>query len=220
MSIEKICNYLDLYENKFYEYSTEEHYQRWIEQFDNKEIITEELGLIFDKRFIEKKNEIDWMTSLIKNDKILSDVNKFDNVTLLNIQECGRSQSIYVAKFESIIRDSGYIVPINDFEKDIFIYIDDFMFTGSKARHDVLNLLEKVGTNKKIVYIFIGIHTNAEYYLMKVLNEKGIDFSIWRCVNHENRLSYKNDSDVFWPKEKLLKIDEVEQYITERDLKI
>lgn len=216
MSVETIAKYLDQYQNRFYDYSHEEHIERWVSQFTNQDIIIAELAHIMDKVFIEEHNELTFFENLLKNPKIIADIGQPGNYSILNIQKKGRSQSVYSLKmqevFQTILSEN---VPINDFSKNVLIYVDDFMFSGMKARHDILNLFES-NDKKKVVYIFMGVHSNADYYLKKTFTDKGIDKTVWRCLTLENALSRKDISDTYWPKESIRSNPVVVKYRNDR----
>ncbi len=223
MCIETIANYLDQYQNRFYDYSHNEHIERWISQFNNQDIIINELAHIMDKVFIEEHNETTFFENLLQNPKIIADIGPSGSYSILNIQRNGISQTIYSRKMQEVFKNVlDEDVPINDFTKSVLIYVDDFMFSGMKARHDILNLFEE-NEKKKVVYIFIGIHSNATYYLSKTFKNEKINNTVWRCIPFENTLFKKDFSDVFWPKNNIRYYQEVinykERYL-DRDLEL
>lgn len=213
MSIAKISEYLDMYQNRFYEYSHEKHIERWLAQFDNPDVIVTELANMMDTAFFTAENENQYLSSVIKDKKIVPDLGTPGSYSILDIQTKGHSQKIYSAKLQKLFHDEkGEAVPINDFSKDTFIYIDDIVFTGMKARHDVLGNLARIGAGKKIVYILIGVHSNADFYLRKEFKEKNIPNTVWRYLTFENTVSRKNNSDVFWPKLSISEHPEVVEF--------
>lgn len=223
MSIEIVAKYLEQYQNRFYDYSHEKHIERWLSQFKEQDIILTELAHMMDKIYIEEHNEISFFENLLKNPKIIEDIGVPGNYSILNIQKKGESQSIYSKKLQEVFKKSlDEDVPINDFSRNVFIYVDDFMFSGMKARHDILNLFDTT-EKKKVVYIFIGVHSNADNYLQKEFNKKGITQNVWRLTNFNNNLLNKDSSDVFWPKNAIKSHPEVityrEKYL-KRDLQL
>lgn len=217
MSMKTLPEILDQYQNKFYKYSHENHIARWAKQFNDPDFVISEITNILNNTFITEENEITFLKGLLNNSKLLESL---DDFTILNIQKKGNSQKFYSKRLKDLfITEKGLDIKINDFNKSTYIYIDDFMFSGMKARHDVMNLLTNRNLyNKKIIYIFMGIHNNADYYLNKEFSGKKISINIWRCINFENRLYYKNNSDVFWPKESVMNIPEVGNYISSKSL--
>lgn len=213
MSIEIISKYLDQYQNRFYKYSHQEHIERWLSQFQEQEIIAFELAHILEKTFIEEKNEKDFFEMLVKNPRLISDIGVPGNYSILDIQVNGTSQAIYSRKLKEVFNYSlNEDVPINDFSKDVLIYVDDFMFSGMKARHDILNLF-KEKDKRKVVYIFLGVHSNADYYLSNSFKSEGIVQSVWRCINFNNTMNKRDTSDVFWPKESIKSVPLVEEFL-------
>ena len=212
MSIEIVAKYLEQYQNRFYTYSHEKHIERWLSQFEEQDIILTELAHMMDKIYVEEHNEILFFENLLKNPKIIEDIGALGNYSILNIQKKGKSQSVYSKKLQEVFKKSlDEDVPINDFSRNVFIYVDDFMFSGMKARHDILDLFNTT-EKKKVVYIFIGVHSNAGYYLKKEFDKKGITQNVWRSINFNNNLSNKDFSDVFWPKNAIKSHPEVIKY--------
>jgi hypothetical protein len=218
MSIDNICKYLDVYENRFYSYSHEDHLNRWLSQFSEKDVIITELSHIFDKYFISREVQEKFLNSVLKQDKFLGSLNGFDNSTILNIQKQGSSQKIYSSRLQELfVEIHNENIPINDFTRNTYIYIDDFCFSGAKARHDIINLLDKVGYDKNIIYVFIGVYQNGDFYNNKILREKHIKHTIWRFITLENRRGCINNSDIFCPTDDVCKEALVQNYISRFD---
>jgi len=216
MSIETIAKYLDQYHARFYRYSHEKHIERWVSQFSNQDVIIAEISHLMDKVFIEEQNETVFFENLLKNQKVISDIGSPENCSILDIQQTGKSQAIYSKKMQKVFQDTlDVLVPINDFSKNVLIYVDDFMFSGMKARHDILNVF-KTYEKKKIIYIFIGVHSNADYYLDKEFKANNITKTVWRCITLNNTLSKRDTSDTFWPKESIQSNPAVIKYINDR----
>lgn len=53
--------------------------------------------------------------------------------------------------------------------------------------------------SKKLLIIFIGTHSNGEDFAVKTLNNKGINFKLWKLFQVDNYNSNMNNSDVYWP---------------------
>lgn len=212
MSMEKLEAYISQYQNKFYTYSHKEHIEKWLDQFADSEFILNEITHIMNTTYIEEHDETTFFSNLLKNPEIIADIGSQGNYSILDIQQKGKSQNVYSKKMKTVFKDVlDEEVPINDFSKNVLIYVDDFMFTGMKARHDIHNLFDE-NPKKKIVYFFMGVHSNADDYLKKEFDEKKIEKTVWRCIDFNNSLFHKNNSDVFWPKEHILKDNKVVQY--------
>jgi hypothetical protein len=202
-------------------YSHKEHIEKWLVQFNDPNFVLSEICHIINKNFVTKKSEKIFLEKILASQDFLNDIGENGNYSILNIQQQGHSQQIYSEYLRNLfLSERGEDVPINDFNKQVLIYIDDFMFSGMKARHDIINHKtdwDLGAGGKKIIYIFMGTHTNAEYYLKNEFQKHNINFKLWRFVNLENSLYSKDNSDVFWPKENIADTDLVEKYARNLD---
>jgi hypothetical protein len=65
--------------------------------------------------------------------------------------------------------------------------------------------LDKVGYDKIIIYVFMSIYQNADFYNAKFLREKHVKHTTWRFLTLENRKAYINNSDIFCPTDDVCK---------------
>jgi hypothetical protein len=204
---------------------TPEIIQKWILQFSkaNRAVILSEMVHIFEKMYIPEKDIDSFLFNLVTNNKLTN--NNPDifwrNVSLLNIQKDGYSQDVMVCKFkETIYNQLNIKVAINDFSKQHYIYVDDFIFSGKKLRTDLTTFLELAPYNAKIDAIYIGFYTSGEYWVkdkwLKENNTKNIQLNIWRLIELENKNNCQNDSDILFPTSSIARFDNIDKYIKEQ----
>lgn len=200
----ELSNILQDYENCEV---TTENVIKWANQFSKNEInieeiiiILEELIRIFKLTYFSKKK-----ISKVFSNVILEDF-KNKEVSFLNIQQLRKSdkyksssQSDYIDFFKSINKT----IKVNDFNADILIYFDDYLISGNSIRQDLEFLIEKKLLDKTFFY-FLLVTQNGIYQIDKEEKYKNLKGKCFLTL--ENRLTYKNKSDVLWPYENKIKI--------------
>jgi hypothetical protein len=146
-----------------------ENILKWVSQFreENQKVILEETLNILNKRYLTADDVNIFLKGLISNKKLVgSDVkNYWENVSLLNIQKNGKSQSILNEKFQKLIFDKLEIeLPIDDLKKKYFIHLDDFLFTGNRLRNDLRDWIPKAPSGKRLDIIYFGYYKSGQYY--------------------------------------------------------
>lgn len=200
--------------------------ERWINQFtpENREIILSEMIHIFKKMYLSE-NDIDtFLQGLIGNQQLTQNNPQYfwQNVSLLDIQNEGGSQHVMVKKFKTLILKTLNInVAINDYSKQHYIYLDDFLFSGMKLRTDLTTFSNSSPQHAKLDVIYIGYFTSGEYFVrekwFKQNNPKNIRLSIWRLLELENKNNCHNVSDILLPSTALIEEDEtIKNYCNEQ----
>jgi hypothetical protein len=101
-----------------------------------------------------------------------------------------------------------------------YIYLDDVIFSGDRVGHDLKQWIEhNAPQTAKVHVIVVAIHTYGEYSLTErnfkeVIKKSGKEIRIKYCKAStiENRLSYRNRSEVLWPTV-IPNVPEVQDYI-------
>jgi len=172
---------------------------KWINQFDKvgatkKEmiIILEELVRIFKITYFSRKKIIECI-------KIILQENTNSNISFLDMLRFRKSdkyksssQSDYIKLIKSIDKS----IKINNFKADILVYFDDYIISGNSIKQDLDYLLEKNVLSKTYFY-FLAITTSGLYQVEREYNYK----KLVRFFEFENRLFYKNKSNILWPYE-------------------
>lgn len=168
-----------------------EHVIKWVEQFEvstRTDILTE-MNHLLKTSYVSKKNMLDFFESVL--DYIRENYSN-RNIVFLDCQNKGHSQSELKLLFEKYIKDNNITIGNSSKEK-LWIYLDDFVFTGNTAVRDIRKLKEISFSD--ILIVSIAIHSKAEYYI-----EHTIDVPVLRIHTLENN---KNNTtkkiDVIWP---------------------
>ncbi|OTG73064.1 hypothetical protein B9T38_05465 [Acinetobacter sp. ANC 4218] len=193
----------------------QQHVQTWLNQFEEHERfslarITSDL---LNKRYIEEHEEKKFIDSLFNNNGI-----KKDNLvaTPLTIQRNGESQKVMVDYYKSVVAEKGY-----EYNPSVFIYLDDFMFSGGRVFNDLSNFISIIKKDMTIVVVVLGWHEYGQWYQSNRLEEKirehnknnnlnvEIEWLSIPAARMENRKSYMNCSDILWPMEETLNLSEL-----------
>lgn len=189
------------------------HVERWINQFPEgvRTKVLRETDLMLKNTYLPK----DWVAQFLAH--------QVDNVGLtggdaagfwrsaifLRIQQGGNSQRELTALFATILKERLGL----DLEKcgssgDVFVYLDDAIFSGTRLGTDLAAWLESDAPRRCTVHVLvIASHSFGEYKAKDRLEkratelEKDVRFHIWRAVEFENRLFRKDVSEVLWPAE-------------------
>ncbi len=217
--IKVLADKLKDYRAKDYLNPKEENIDKWLSQFSsqNQETILDEMINLADNLYLTEQEVDVFLLKRVKNKELTGDnpTDFWQNVSLLNIQKNGHSQKEMVYKLQNFIREQlGVNVAINCSEKNHFIYVDDFLFSGTKLYGDIEDNFT-VTSQYKIDIIYIGYYTYGQYKCNENLNQKfvKIDFKYWRLLELENRVSCINQSCVLWPTQNLATNPRVQNFL-------
>ncbi len=184
---------------------TPAHVDRWIQQFsDDVQIpMLRELDYVFRRTYVSQSRTAELLAGI---------ANRFpctfwQAAHILDIQQGGRSQSEIRELFLPILQNKcGSCIDRQDSSGRDYIYLDDAIFSGNRVIHDLSEWTKIDAPNNVTLYIMtIAIHKAGRYWIQK--NEdtwksgKKIDyrFPMLGGFIFENRLKYRDRSDVLWP---------------------
>ena len=185
------------------------HVEKWVSQFDDyHEIILEETLFLLKSFYFSKKNIREYLNGTFSNKKIWGeDIEKtISNTAFLDFQRKGESQHRLYKKAEKEIF-SLYNIDIknnkNNYNLKSYIYVDDCMFSGVTLSRDLGRLIDQIPNGSKIDVVFIMLHSFAEWWVKKNLeeknNEKDIELNLWRYVTINNSGGRNLNYDCLWP---------------------
>jgi hypothetical protein len=186
-----------------------EHVLKWSGQFPvaDRAIILSELSHVLGQTYVNQKDAKKFLSNLSKNPKLAGDNQKsfWKNTTLLEIQKNGHSQEEMNKLFKSSLLENDFELAKNGASKN-YIYLDDALFTGNRARNDLEIWISEFAPNEcSLELIFMITHSSGEWYLSSKIRDaikksgKNIKHRIWRALEIENKKSNRNISDVLWP---------------------
>lgn len=207
-----IANEIKTYREGELAQPTADHVNRWVSQFTpaNQLDFLREFNHVIKQTFLTKDNIVEFLDRLVTNPQ-LAGVNPrayWSNANFLRIQRRGQSQKQMVALVgERLAQRLGLDIGQCGSAHGEFIYLDDVLFTGGRIATDLIAWIEgQAPNNAKVQVITMALHTSGHYYIQsRRLREaiarsgKNIQITFWKLFNVENRLSYRNTSDVLWP---------------------
>lgn len=201
------------------------HVAKWIRQFEPHErivVLAETKKLL--KQWYLSESTFDSFLDTLKPYFETQQATDWNNVSLLNIQQNGSSQTVMVNKLAHRIYDQYSLsTKVNDLNANVFIYLDDFIFSGNRVLRDVRQWIADFAPHScSIVITTIGYYNYGQYYVQQKLNEaivqsgKNIQLSFLKYksfYSRENRFSQKDNSDVFWPMASAANIEGVSSFL-------
>lgn len=191
--------------------STPEHVDRWINQFDKAVQISlmREVGHVLGQTYFSKDFVSQWFSKQIKHEGLAGKAPCafWQTSNLLNIQQHGHSQTEILELFgEALKTQCGIAVKDCGAADGVFIYLDDVLFSGSRVGTDLKAWIAGDAPAVATVHILvIATHRLGEWQCTEGLKQaaveagKKISFKCWAAVRFENRLKYRNQSEVLWP---------------------
>ena len=190
---------------------TPDHVDRWIQQFDESAQvpILREMDHVLKKTYFSRKSTQKFMAILFEAKEIVGDdpCVFWRDIKFLDIQGGGNSQKEMLALFDRLLyKKCDFNVANCGTDSHTFIYLDDAIFTGNRAKRDIEQWIENDAPTNAIIFIVtIAIHTNGHYYASSQLKEfakatgKNIRWNWKSAIKLENQMKHRNISDVLWP---------------------
>jgi hypothetical protein len=186
------------------------HVELWLAQFpaDSRAAVLAEMAHVLDQTYFTKKNASDFIKALILNEKLAgSDPKTFwKKVNFLRIQINGDSQADMLKLFDESLNAQYGFKTKDCGGGDVYVYLDDVIFTGSRAGNDLEPWIRDVAPGAATLHVIVmALHAfgswKMEDRLKKIAaaSSKNIGLHVWRALALENRKAHKDASDVLWP---------------------
>jgi hypothetical protein len=129
---------------------TPDHIERWINQFDTgvQLPILREMDHVLKKTYFSRKGARNFLGGLFKTNKLVGEdpCSFWKGVKFLDIQTGGASQKEMLALFDTVLsKDCGFNVARCGDAAQLFVYLDDAIFTGNRVRRDLEKWIAEVG---------------------------------------------------------------------------
>ena len=187
------------------------HIEKWISNFesDKQQSILKELNHVLGKTYISKHNMKSFMTLVVKDSKITGGDHEsyWKNVNFLNIQGGGNSQNELLDIFNNSLKEI-YSFSVEDCGKstDLFVYIDDVLYTGNRVLIDIKKWIkESAPNNATLNIIFMILHKGGFEYANKYIeseiktSKKQITVNWFSKKEFSDSYTNRYDSDVLHP---------------------
>lgn len=188
-----------------------DHVERWVQQFDAdvQLPILREMNHVLTNTYFSKEKVSTFLRGAIRTVK-LTGANPKDfwrSANFLDIQGGGDSQTDMLALFSKLLQEElGIGIEDCGQGNDVFIYLDDGIFTGNRVRRDLEGWVgDRAPAQAKVHVICIAEHSGGRYYangrIQEVLraSSKQIEITWWHAIELEDRRKYSASADVLRP---------------------
>lgn len=209
--VESIANTIQDYRGGSLPQPISAHVERWVQQFDAavQLPILQEIDYVLKKIYFSKEDVAKFLRAAIRAQKLTGDKPQqfWQSAHFLDIQGGGSSQTDMLTLFSEQLEDE-YGVGIDDCGQgnEVFIYLDDGIFTGNRVRRDLENWIRDHAPVQATVHVIcIAQHSGGQYYAAGKIRDaikasgKAISITWWRAVELEDRRAYSATSDVLRP---------------------
>lgn len=205
---------------------TPDHVERWICQFDADVQLPmlQELDHVLAQTYLNRKFVMDFLESLLWEKQLVGDSPEdfWKKVNFHKHQLAGHSQEEMLRLFDGLLRaEFGFGIADCGSQDGPMIYLDEALFSGNRVIADMEHWLEHEAPERvKVRIIVIAAHTYGQYRVGKRLKETAaqlgieIDGAFRRILEYENRLMYRNESQVLWPAS-VPEVDELAAYMAQ-----
>jgi len=188
-----------------------DHVERWVQQFDAavQLPILQEIDHVLKKFYFSKEDVAKFLRGAMRTQKLTGDrPDKFwRSASFLDIQGGGSSQTDMLALFsEQLEEEHGFGIDDCGQGDEVFIYLDDGIFTGNRVRRDLENWIrDHAPAQAKVHVICIAQHSGGQYYASGKIQDairasgKTIGITWWRAIELEDRRAYSATADVLRP---------------------
>jgi hypothetical protein len=213
----RISAHMSDYKNNSFADIDQEHVLKWSRQFDEEQtLVLQETNRILQKTYYNETKINSFIACVAGSNEItgLTPALFWQQVSILDIQQDGNSQSYLVNKLsQKVHADYNVQLAVNAMSSH-YIYLDDILFSGNRVYNDIIAFISSniFRDNYRITIMLLGSFTYGHYVTNKRIVEfirernKNIIVNIkhWAGHSYENRLIEKNRSDVIWPEQETI----------------
>ncbi len=189
---------------------TPAHVNRWVQQFDAavQLPILREMDHVLKQTYISRATIKEFVSTRISDNELTggNPAAFWSKAHILNIQQHGQSQTHVRSLFGEALREQlGLDVDACGSAGGPFIYLDDVIFSGSRVTNDLRAWLQNSAPKNSTVYTLVLARYRASYQIEENLKQtaanagKNFNIHIREYFLLENRMKYRNSSDVLWP---------------------
>lgn len=236
-NLEQLANIIKDYRKGELEFTPDkQHVEKWLSQFlpETQDVILFEILHIFREWYFTNQyvdERIDRIPPYLQKKQCYSSMHSvFDSVFFLNLQNDGQSQHTIISRFADRVYEQ-YGISINTEIKDNikhYIYVDDGLYTGSRARKDILDCISCLPQTSRLEVFYIMVCESAFRYTKQFLSDyaqkHNVNLSMhnWKTIWNDKTSSRNSDGskeswnlhhDCLWPDPSLKANSEVVAFI-------
>ncbi len=211
------------------------HINKWLSQFspENQDVILQETLNVFQEWYFSNEDVdgiIDNIPEYLQKKYAYQTIQSVcQSVCFLNIQRDGNSQHTMVSRFAERIRERYNIFIKTSIEAGInhYVYFDDGLYTGSRARKDIKWIICSLPKGSTLEVFYIVACESAFSYTKKIASKKAEQCGItllmhtWKCLCDVKTSEWSQDGverwctryDCLWPMPSLEKNEYIDAYV-------
>ena len=185
------------------------HVIKWAEQFSEnvRLAIIDEVTHVLRSTYLSREKAAEFLSKAVMSEKLTGgDAYRFwSSANLMDIQLAGNSQSEMLEILAEVLAEKIGVDRKNTGQgNDVFVYLDDGMFTGNRIRRDLEAWLFDAPIKAHLHVIVFVLHRGTYFArgeLTKAIRASGKDIKVtwWRMLELEDRKTETFNSDVLRP---------------------
>lgn len=192
------------------------HVERWLNQFEiqDQPVILAEMDSIMKRFYFSRVRVKECVRGFLK--KLIRDtddaIKQLPLISFLNIQKTGSSQGAMLDIVDEVLREEyNFTLHMTNTKKSqIYIYMDDCVYTGNRLRYDLTDGAETAGwfSNRApfgatLLIFTVARHTEGIDYAIKYVRDaaqkKQIKVQNMTALIINNVRDFDNSIEVLWP---------------------
>ncbi len=212
-----------------------DHIRKWLSQFspESQDVILQETLHVFQEWYFSNEyvdEKVDRIPNYLQKKYHYSTIHSVCNsVSFLSVQKDGNSQRAIISRLAERMCDRYGISIKTEIDEDInhYVYFDDGLYTGSRARKDLEEIICYLPKNSTLEVFYIVACESAFLYTKKIVseqaNQRGITLLMhsWKTLFDVKSSEWSGDGteswctrhDCLWPMPSLKADDDVRAYI-------
>jgi hypothetical protein len=191
----------------------QQHVERWASWFDLavREPILIEMDHILGQTYVSRGTVVSFLTNLLTHEPLVgaNPAAFWRSANIFQNQRLGNSQSEMLAIFDSLLQQTrGFGIASCGSPTGPYIYIDDASFSGGHVRGDLESWVQKDAPEQATIHVAVMAYYSygkfdTERHLKNVATKVGKSLRFQWCAASvlEDRMKYRDRSDVFWPQQ-------------------
>jgi len=189
---------------------TPAHVEKWIKQFDinDQNTILFEIDRLLKHFYFSKEQVKGFIRDFLANRSLFGADPRISlaGTNFLHIQQQGESQTELLKVVDDILHEDHHLSLNRCSGSDVYVYIDDCVYSGNRLRYDVVPWIEQnAPLGSKLLIYHIGRHKygfNYAYnYIKKAADKKDIEIE-HRCrVEMDNWRNKNSRVEFMWPRQ-------------------
>jgi hypothetical protein len=185
------------------------HVLKWVSQFDEpvRLPILQELNHVLSRTYLSKSDAKKFLRSVAQTVDLVGDnaCDFWSKANIMDLQLAGSSQTEVRELFGEVLKKKcGFGLEGTGKGNDVFVYLDDGVFTGNRVRRDLEAWLTEAPKKAQVHVIAFADHTGNYFARQKMAEAikasgKSVTVKWWHLIQLEDRKTYTDNSDVLRP---------------------